>query len=150
VSPKSESFAVQLNDVFNRRITTALRYLVQASLFPESHPIREFYKTEIGEELRHAQYLADKIVALGGTPRIDSHVIPPEMRLSEMLKQDLAADEQDVEGSCELAALAEEAGDAELGASLEEQAADEIRHAYEIRRLSRIADSRVDRTESSI
>jgi len=60
----------QLNNALNREISTAVRYMLQSSTISgvSNEPLRSMYRDEVQDELGHAQYLADKIVMLGGTP----------------------------------------------------------------------------------
>jgi len=52
-----------------------------------------------------------------------------------MIENDLAAEEDDVAHYKKLANMAGEAGDIELKMQMEEQAADESRHAEKLRRM---------------
>ena len=126
-----------LNEAFNREITTAIRYLLQGSAIRglENEPLRQLYRSEFQDELRHAQYLADKIVVLGGTPKAKPDLSPPPNEIPNMLRNDIAAEEDDVEHYRKLAGLAEVAGDIDLKLRMEEQAADEERHAEQFKRL---------------
>jgi bacterioferritin len=83
----------------------------------------------------HAQYLADKIVAMGGTPMVKPGLSAPPADVSKMIRNDLAAEEIDGEHYRHVAEMAEESGEVELKVKLEELAADEARHADELRRL---------------
>ncbi len=55
-----------LNEVLNRELSTGIRYLVQSSLIRglPNEPLREMYRRELGDEMRHAQYLADTPLVL--------------------------------------------------------------------------------------
>lgn len=126
-----------MNDALNREISTAVRYLVESAKIQgrQNEPLREMYRREIADELGHAQYLADKIVTLGGTPKLDPDLAPPPDDVTEMIKKDLAAEHDDVSNYKRLAKMADDAGDIELKLRMEEQAADESRHAQELQRV---------------
>lgn len=126
-----------MNEAPSREISTMVRYLVQASSIHGSRnePSRNMYRKEISGELGHAQYLADKIVAMGGTPKVKPDLSAPPADVSRMIKNDLAAEERDVEHYRHLAEMAAQWGDVELKVKMEELAADEARHAGELRRL---------------
>ena len=126
-----------MNEAFNREITTLIRYMLQGSIIQglENEPLRQAYRAEIADELRHAQYLADKIVMLGGVPQLHAQVELPPSSVDEMMERDLAAEEYDVRQYRSLAQMADQAGDVELKLQMEEQAADETRHAEQLRRL---------------
>ena len=134
---KNGDLLKELNDALNREMTTVIRYLLQGSSIRglPNEPLRQMYRTEVSQELGHAQYLADKIVMLGGTPKIKPDLTPPPEDISEMIGHDLKSEESDVSHYKNLAALAEEAGMVELKLKMEDQAADESRHAEHLRRL---------------
>jgi bacterioferritin len=60
---------------------------------------------------------------------------PPPDDVAEMIKKDLAAEHDDVSNYKRLAKMADDAGDIELKLRMEEQAADESRHAQELQRM---------------
>jgi bacterioferritin len=126
-----------MNDALNREISTTVRYLLQSAKIHgrQNEPLREMYRREIADELGHAQYLADKIAMLGGTLKANPDLTAPPDDVSQMIKKDLAAEKDDVANYKRLAAMAEEAGDIELKLRMEEQAADESRHAQELMRM---------------
>ncbi|HPK67103.1 MAG TPA: ferritin-like domain-containing protein, partial [Thermoanaerobaculia bacterium] len=59
-----------LNEQLNREVTTFLRYMLQAASIKgaANEVVRELYLEEVKDEVGHAQYLANQIVMLGGTP----------------------------------------------------------------------------------
>ena len=127
-----------MNEALNRELSTAVRYLVQGAAIQgqKNEPLREMYRSEVSDEMDHAQYLADKIVALGGTPKPAFEFNPPAGTIDEMVRHDVAQEQKDVEGYVRLAELADKAGAIELKLRMEEQAADETRHAEELRRMT--------------
>lgn len=127
----------KLNYALNREVSTFLRYILQSALVKGApfESVREMYRKEVLDEVAHAQYLADKIVALGGTPKLDPDLSPPPLEVREMLKRDIEQEHVDVEGYAALAQLADESSLIELKLQMEEQAADEARHAEEMQRL---------------
>ena len=127
-----------MNEALNRELSTAVRYLVQGAAIQgqKNEPLREMYRSEVSDEMGHAQYLADKIVALGGTPRPTFDFKTPANTVDEMVRHDVAQEQKDVEGYVRLAELADKAGAIELKLRMEEQAADETRHAEELRRMT--------------
>ena len=126
-----------LNEALNRELSTVIRYLLQGSVIKgrTNQPLRDMYRAEVGDEIGHAQYLADKIVILGGTPNVKPDLTPPPASVDAMIENDLKNEELDIAHYKKLADLAEKAGDIELKMQMEEQAADESRHAQELRRL---------------
>lgn len=126
-----------LNEALNRELSTIVRYLLQGSIIRGrvNQPLREMYRAEVADEIGHAQYLADKIVMLGGMPQVKPDLTPPPVSVDQMIENDLRAEESDIEHYKKIAALAEESGDIELKMQMEEQAADESRHAQALRRM---------------
>ena len=126
-----------LNDALNREISTVLRYMLQGSIIRgrQNQSLRAMYRAEVTDEIGHAQYLADKIVMLGGIPALKPDLGPPPDDVEKMIDNDLAKEELDVAHYKKLAELADQRGDIELKMKMEEQAADESHHADELRRM---------------
>lgn len=126
-----------LNDQLNREVTTFLRYLLQAASIKgaEWQNVREMYLGEVADEVGHAQYLADQIVMLGGTPELRPDLTPPPSETREMLRKDGDEERSDVKNYVRLASLAEQEGLYALKMKMEEQAADEDGHRQEMERL---------------
>ena len=126
-----------LNNALNREVSTFLRYMLQGASIKgaEWEAARQMYLGEVTDEVGHAQYLAGKIVMLGGTPSLDPDLTAPPTDVRAMLEHDIAEEQVDVAGYMKLAALAEEAGLIDLKMKMEDQAADEASHAEEMRRM---------------
>lgn len=126
-----------LNDALNREVGTFLRYILQGASIKgaEWENVRSLYLEEIADEVGHAQYLASKIVMLGGTPTLDPDLTPPPSDPREMLTRDIAAEKDDAAHYLKLAGLAEKEGLADLKIRMEEQAADEAGHGEQMLRL---------------
>ncbi|MDK2972985.1 MAG: bacterioferritin [Candidatus Sumerlaeota bacterium] len=126
-----------LNEALNRELSTIIRYMLQGSMIKgrQNQSLRAMYREEVTDEIGHAQYLADKIVMLGGTPKVSPDLTPPPDDVARMIENDLAKELSDVAHYKKLADLAEKTGDIELKMQMEEQAADESRHADELRRM---------------
>jgi bacterioferritin len=126
-----------LNHALNREVSTFLRYILQAASIKgaEWAPVRALYQADVPDEVGHAQYLADKIVMLGGTPKLQPDLTPPPADVREMLKRDIEQERIDTEGYAKLAQLAEKEALFELKLRLEEQASDESEHGEAMRRL---------------
>jgi bacterioferritin len=102
---------------------------------PYRRELRALFQAEIGDEQGHAQFLADKIAALGGEPTTAPGPVPHADQPREMLLHALAAEEQAVADYNERIRQAEGFGDLGLKADLENQVADETRHKEEIERI---------------
>jgi bacterioferritin len=102
---------------------------------PYRRELRALFQAEIADELRHAQFLADKIVALGGEPTTQPRSVPRADQPREMLKRVLAAEEQAVTDYVASVRRAAAFGDVGLKAALENLVADETRHKEEVERI---------------
>lgn len=133
----NEDLIKGLNEQMNREITTFLRYMVQAAAIrgAQNEAIRDMYLEEVMDEVGHAQYLANQISLLGGTPKPDPDLSPPPNDVMEMLRNDMEKEKDDVKHYTRLATLADEEGLMALKLRLEEQAADEGEHGQKMRRF---------------
>jgi len=102
---------------------------------PYRRELRALFQAEIGDEQGHAQFLADKIAALGGEPTCQPRPVPHADQPREMLDHALAAEKQAVTDYNARIRQAEVFGDFGLKAELESQVADETRHKEELERI---------------
>lgn len=126
-----------LNEQLNREVTTFLRYMLQAASIKgaEHQAVREMYLEEVMDEVKHAQYLANQIVMLGGYPRLEPDLTSPSSDVRSMLDHDAEQEKQDVMNYKRLANLAEQEDLTSLKLSMEEQGADEDEHRQLMRRM---------------
>lgn len=126
-----------LNVSLNREVTTFLRYMLQGATIKGAQweSVRTMYLQEVADEVGHAQYLAGKIVMLGGTPKLAPDLGAPPTDPCEMLRHDIEEEKKDVVHYMKLAQLAENEGLFDLKLKMEEQAADEADHAEGMQRL---------------
>ena len=126
-----------LNHALNREVSTFLRYILQTAAIKgmEWAPVRALYEADVADEVGHAQYLANKIVMLGGTPKLDPDLTPPKSDVREMMKYDIEQERIDTENYAKLAEMAKKEGLFELKLKMEEQSADEAEHGEALRRL---------------
>jgi len=102
---------------------------------PCRRELRAFFQAEIGDEQRHAQFLADKIAALGGEPTTGPGKMPYADQPREMLEQALKAEKQAIADYGARIGQAVAFGDIGLKVGLENHIADETRHKEEIERI---------------
>lgn len=102
---------------------------------PYRKELRALFQAEITDEQGHAQFLADKIAALGGEPVKQPRTVPQAANAREMLEQALAAEKQAIADFNERIGQAEAFGDIGLKVDLENQIADETRHKEEMERI---------------
>jgi bacterioferritin len=102
---------------------------------PYRRELRALFQAEIGDEQGHAQFLADKVAALGGEPTTEPRPVPHADQPREMLEYALAAEEQAIADYNARIRQAEGFGDFGLKADLEGQVSDETRHKEELERI---------------
>jgi bacterioferritin len=130
-----------LIDALNRDLAGELQAIIQYLTYssrvtgPWRPQLVQFMQTEIQDELLHAQFLADKIAALGGEPTTTPRPVPPAATPRDMLKAILEAELQAGREYAERAKQAEEFGDKGLAVQLENMVLDETGHAEETAKL---------------
>jgi bacterioferritin len=102
---------------------------------PYRRELRALFQAEVGDEQGHAQFLADKIAALGGEPTTTPRPVPQASQPREMLEHALAAEEQTIADYNARIRQAQGFGDFGLKVALENQVSDETRHKEELERI---------------
>lgn len=95
--------------------------------------LREFFEGEIPDELGHAQILADRIVALGGSPTVEPAEVRRAANAREMLQNALQDEIDTIERYVERRRQAEELGHHGIVVDLDDLIRDESNHRDEIR-----------------
>ncbi|WP_119067907.1 ferritin-like domain-containing protein [Aggregatilinea lenta] len=126
-----------LNEDLSGELQAIIQYLTYSSRVtgPWRPQLVSFMQAEIPDELGHAQFLADKIAALGGTPTTKARAVPEAAEPHAMLEAILEAERGAVKGYTERAKQAEEFGDKGLVVQLEDMIRDETGHAEETAKL---------------
>jgi len=124
-----------LNEDLANEYAAIILYRTYASAVtgPFRQELRQFFSNEIPDEMGHAQLLADKIVALGGTPVTRPADVKMADDPKEMLQNALADEEATITRYVERRRQAEEAGEAGLAVDLDDVIADESKHRDELR-----------------
>jgi bacterioferritin len=114
-----------------------IMYRLYASMVqgPHRQELRTFFASEIPEELLHAQLLADKISALGGTPTGTPAPVPIVVEAKAMVQAALQAELGTIERYVQRRAQAEAAGEPGLAAEFDTLLADESNHRDELRQM---------------
>ena len=97
--------------------------------------LRGFFEGEIPDELGHAAFLADKIVALGGTPTTSVAPVPNAAGAKQMLENALRAEQDTIARYTRRIDQADRAGEVAIKVELEDLIVDETRHRDDIRRV---------------
>jgi bacterioferritin len=126
-----------LNEDLQGEFQAVIMYRLYASMVqgPYRQELRAFFANEIPEELMHAQILADKISAMGGTPVSTPAPVAVVKEAREMLNEALKAEVETIERYVKRRDQAEEAGEHGLAAQFDDIIADETHHRDELRQM---------------
>ena len=129
----------RLNEDLAGEFGAIIQYLTYAAKAtgPYRPQMAQFFLAEVVDEQAHAQFLANKIVALGGEPTTQPRTVPTAKANREMLQAVLAAERKAVADYTQRAKDAEEFGDKGLVVQLEDMVRDESTHAEETERILR-------------
>jgi bacterioferritin len=97
--------------------------------------LRNFFEAEIPDELGHAQILADKIVALGGTPTTQAAPVKAGRDAREMLRNALEDEIDTIERYVTRREQAEQLGHYGLAVEFDDLIRDESNHRDEINQI---------------
>ena len=128
-----------LNEDLAGELSAIIQYITYAAKTtgPYRPQLSQFFLAEVADESLHAQYLANKIVALGGEPTTTPRPVPAASTNKEMVEAVLAAELQAVKDYTQRAEEADEFGDKGLVVQLEDMVRDESGHSEETERLLR-------------
>jgi len=128
-----------LNEDLAGELGAIIQYITYAAKAtgPYRPQLAQFFLTEVADEQLHAQFLANKIVALGGEPTTTPRPVPPADSNQAMLEAVLAAERQATADYTQRALEADEYGDKGLAVQLEDMVRDESSHAEESERMLR-------------
>lgn len=134
-----ETLIKHLNDDLSGELSAIIQYVTYAAKAtgPYRPQLAQFFLAEVPDEQLHAQYLANKIVALGGEPVTTPRPVPAAKTNRDMLEAVLAAERKATADYTQRAKEAEEAGDKGLAVQLEDMIRDESGHAEEVERILR-------------
>jgi bacterioferritin len=126
-----------LNEDLAGELSAVIQYITYAAKAtgPYRPQLAQFFLAEVVDEQGHAQYLANKIVALGGEPTTRPRPVPPASTNREMVEAVLAAERQAIRDYSERAEQAEALGEKGLAVQLEDMVRDESGHADETERI---------------
>lgn len=132
-----ETLVRNLNEDLAGELGAIIQYLTYAAKAngPFRPQLAAFFMEEVADEQLHAQFLANKIVALGGEPTTTPREVPAASTNREMLKAVLVAEKQATNDYTLRAEQADEYGDKGLVVSLEDMIRDESGHSEETARI---------------
>jgi bacterioferritin len=122
-----------LNEALSREYQAVITYIQYSASItgPFRQQLSQFFRNEITDELMHAQYLADKVAALGGVPVVAPAPVPQTTDAKEMLQNVVVAEDLARRKYAEYSELADKHGDVGLRNHLEDFADDETHHMEE-------------------
>ncbi len=128
-----------LNEDLAGELGAIIQYLTYAAKAtgPYRPQLAEFFLAEVTDEQLHAQFLANKIVALGGEPTTTPRAVPKAKNNQEMLQEIFKAEKKATADYTKRAQQADEFGDKGLAVQLEDMVRDESGHAEETERILR-------------
>jgi bacterioferritin len=126
-----------LNEDLRGEFQAVIMYRLYASMVqgPYRQELRNFFAAEIPEELAHAQLLADKVAALGGTPASTPAPVTVVADAKAMLETALMAEVETIDRYVKRREQAEAAREFGLAAELDTVIADETKHRDELRQM---------------
>jgi len=134
-----QELITRLNEDLAGELSAIIQYVTYAAKAtgPYRPQLSQFFLTEVADEQLHAQFLANKIVALGGEPTTVPREVPPAATNREMLEAVLAAERRATKDYTQRALDAETFGDKGLMVQLEDMVRDESGHSEETERILR-------------
>jgi len=132
-----QTLVEHLNQDLAGELGAIVQYLTYAAKAtgPFRPQLVQFFMAEVPDEQGHAQFLANKIVTLGGEPTTQPRPVPAAHSNREMLEAVLAAEQQAVRDYAARAEQADAFGDKGLQFQLENMIVDESGHAEETARI---------------
>jgi len=133
----------QLIDLLNKDLAEEYSAIIQYITYaaratgPYRPQLSQFFLAEVADEQMHAQFLANKIVALGGVPTTQAPAVADGANNRVMLEEVLKAERGAVARYTERAKQAEELGEKGLVVQLEDMVRDESGHSDETERILR-------------
>lgn len=129
----------KLNEDLAGEFQAIIQYVTYAAKAtgPYRPQLSQFFLQEVADEQGHAQFLANKIVALGGEPTTTPRAVQRAHTNQEMLEAVRDAEKKAVKDYTQRAREAEELGDKGLSVQLENMIAEESGHLEETERILR-------------
>ena len=126
-----------LNEDLRGEFQAVIMYRLYASMIQGSYrqELRAFFAAEIPDELAHAEMLADKISALGGTPAAEPATVKVTTEPKQMLQNALDAEVETLGRYVKRRKQAEDAGEFGLAVQFDDIISDETHHRDELRQM---------------
>jgi bacterioferritin len=137
--PDMQALVDALNEDLAHEYQAVIAYNTYAAMVSGMNRVelKGFFASEIPDELRHAQFLADKITALGGTPTTMPAEVATANEPRAMLEQALKYERETIPRYVDRMKQAEAVGDYGLANDLQDMISDETGHKEELEKLLR-------------
>jgi len=134
-----EDLIDRLNEDLASELSAVIMYLTYSARAtgPYRPQLSQFFLAEVADEQLHAQFLANKVVALGGEPTTVPRPVPLPSSNRLMLEAVLKAEQEATISYTQRAKEAEAFGDKGLAVQLEDFIRDEGNHVEETERILR-------------
>jgi len=134
-----EDLIDRLNEDLASELSAVIMYLTYSARAtgPYRPQLSQFFLAEVADEQLHAQFLANKVVALGGEPTTVPRPVPLPSSNRLMLEAVLKAEQEATANYTQRAKEAEAFGDKGLAVQLEDFIRDEGNHVEETERILR-------------
>lgn len=132
-----EQLIAELNNDLAREYAAIIQYITYASQVkgPFRPELSKFFLAEVADEQGHAQFLADKIVTLGGVPTTVPSEVPAAKTTRDMLAEVHKAESAAIQNYTKRAEQAEALGFKSLAMDLEDMIRDETNHKEETEKI---------------
>jgi bacterioferritin len=129
----------KLNEDLSNELSAIIQYITYSAQVtgPFRPQLESFLMKEVPDEQGHAQFLANKVVALGGVPTTKAAPVATAETNKELLEAVLEAERKAIAGYIERAGQADDFGDVGLKVQLEDMVRDETEHQEQIERILR-------------
>lgn len=126
-----------MNEQLASEYQAVIQYIQYSAVVtgPYRRELVAFFQQEIPDEQGHAQYLADKISALGGQPTTNAKPVPTSNDARQLLRYVLEAETEAVAAYTRLIDLADEAGETGIRIQMENFVQDESTHRDETKKI---------------
>ncbi|HZO88762.1 MAG TPA: ferritin-like domain-containing protein [Chthonomonadaceae bacterium] len=132
-----QALIAAMNEQLSAEYQAIIQYIQYSAVVTGPHrpELVAFFRAEIPDEQTHAQYLADKIAALGGEPTTTAKPVPHSDDARQLLEYVLAAENQAIAAYTNLIKLADEAGEVGIRIQMENFVQDENNHRDETQKI---------------
>jgi bacterioferritin len=132
-----QKFIDKLNQDLANEYSAIIQYTTYASKLtgPYRPELSKFFLAEVPDEQRHAQFLSDKIVTLGGKPTTVPAHVPEATTVKEMLQEVKKAEQRAIESYTLRAEEAAALGFKAMALDLEDMIRDETNHQEEVSKI---------------